>query len=368
MQQTQSLVIRSLSPAMSKILLAFIFCSRAMTVDDIRTQTGLNDRHTIYQACRDLADPAYGMLVKQTGEHGKDVWIPAGALLPMMRSSYFGAGGGGNSTTWLETQPMQHFQMVEIPPSGNEKDGQKAPKTADYESQISQLVEIPPAETGSIMMMIDESLTTTESSSIMNPKTEKQPTTETILGNMEILFGCALDPGDIPADVQPVLILAWIYKAFQDRKNLKNPCGMIRARLASHSPRKLPKNWQEHLPVEYLEAIGMAIKPAGVVIQDEPDLVRDDPPVEEVPRAAEGLSKIWDEILNILAVEMPRASFGQYVQDTRPVSWQPDLGLFQVLARADARAWLEDRMISTIRHYLSGILGQEVFLQFVEAA
>ena len=259
--------IRSLSPAMAKVLLVFLFERGGMTIDELASRTGLNDRHTLYRACHDLADPSYGMLVKQTGAHGKDTWLPAGALLPMIRGAYFADPDGGNSTTWIETGPAQQIQMVENPPSGFKENRSGGGISTTCAPKKPQMVEIPPPETGSIRLIEEDSLNINDKDLLQSePEKSDLPPVEKLLEAMSVLRGRKGNPdfpwespgaADIPRGTSPRLCLAWIVKSYCDREGLRNPVGVICARLRARTARSLPKNWQERLPAEFLAEIGI---------------------------------------------------------------------------------------------------------------
>ncbi len=118
----------------------------------------------------------------------------------------------------------------------------------------------PDVQTGSIRLMIDESINLIDKQSSINPK-ENFPTCAKLLDAMMTLFGDALSISEIPADTPPKLLLAWIVKAYGDRDRIASPLGLIRARLKARSPRSLPKDWQERLPGDYLREIGIEPPP-----------------------------------------------------------------------------------------------------------
>ncbi len=72
----------------------------------------------------------------------------------------------------------------------------------------------------------------------------------------------------------------------------------------------------------------------------------------------------WQSVLEQLQLEMPRASFDTWVQDTQAVSLEDDILL--VSARnAYSRDWLESRLTSTTSRMLIGILNAAVEVRFV---
>lgn len=73
---------------------------------------------------------------------------------------------------------------------------------------------------------------------------------------------------------------------------------------------------------------------------------------------------VWQSVIGQLQMEMPRASFNTWVKDTQAIQYQD--GIFTVgVKNAYARDWLDSRMSSTIVRLLTGILDQDVNLEFV---
>jgi len=77
------------------------------------------------------------------------------------------------------------------------------------------------------------------------------------------------------------------------------------------------------------------------------------------------IEQAWQSVLGQLQMEMPRASFETWVQDTKPLSLQD--GVMTVSVRnAYARDWLDNRLTSTISRLLVGILNTgDVSVAFV---
>lgn len=72
----------------------------------------------------------------------------------------------------------------------------------------------------------------------------------------------------------------------------------------------------------------------------------------------------WQSVLGQLQMEMPRASFGTWVRDTKAVSF--DGATLKIGVRnAYAREWLESRLASTVSRLLVGIMNQTVAVMFV---
>ena len=74
--------------------------------------------------------------------------------------------------------------------------------------------------------------------------------------------------------------------------------------------------------------------------------------------------QLWQATLGQLQLEMPRAAFDTWVRDAELLTYED--GTFIIGVRnAYARDWLEDRLLSTIKRVLTGILGRTVEVRFV---
>jgi chromosomal replication initiator protein len=74
--------------------------------------------------------------------------------------------------------------------------------------------------------------------------------------------------------------------------------------------------------------------------------------------------QLWEAVLGQLQMEMPRATFDTWVRDAELLTHED--GAFVIGVRnAYARDWLEDRLLSTIKRVLTGILGRTVEVRFV---
>ena len=78
----------------------------------------------------------------------------------------------------------------------------------------------------------------------------------------------------------------------------------------------------------------------------------------------------WQSVLGQLQMEMPRASFNTWVNDTQLLSYDPAPGAGQTAIltigarNAYARDWLESRLTSTVSRLLAGMLNQAVEVRF----
>ena len=88
----------------------------------------------------------------------------------------------------------------------------------------------------------------------------------------------------------------------------------------------------------------------------------------EITREGDGisLSNIWEQVLEQVQPDTPRASFRAYVQPSQAVRYDGN-GLTVLAPSEEARAWLESRLTTTAQNLLVGILNHEVRVSFVIA-
>ncbi|HUS84260.1 MAG TPA: DnaA/Hda family protein, partial [Anaerolineales bacterium] len=72
----------------------------------------------------------------------------------------------------------------------------------------------------------------------------------------------------------------------------------------------------------------------------------------------------WQAALGQLQMEMPRAAFDTWVRDTELIAYE-DGNFIIGVHNAYARDWLEDRLLSTVKRVLTGILCRTVGVKFV---
>ncbi len=74
--------------------------------------------------------------------------------------------------------------------------------------------------------------------------------------------------------------------------------------------------------------------------------------------------RLWQAALGQLQMEMPRATFDTWVRDAELITYED--GTFVVgVQNAYARDWLQDRLLSTVKRVLTGIMGRTVEVRFV---
>ncbi len=74
--------------------------------------------------------------------------------------------------------------------------------------------------------------------------------------------------------------------------------------------------------------------------------------------------RLWDAAVGQLQLEMPRSAYDTWVRDAEFLAYED--GTFVIgVQNAYARDWLEDRLQSTVRRILTGLLGRSVEVRFV---
>jgi len=76
------------------------------------------------------------------------------------------------------------------------------------------------------------------------------------------------------------------------------------------------------------------------------------------------IQQAWNSVLTQLQMDMPRASFETWVQDTEPLTLDDEVMIVST-CNVYARDWLEARLTSTVQRLLVGILNRSVSVQFV---
>ena len=74
--------------------------------------------------------------------------------------------------------------------------------------------------------------------------------------------------------------------------------------------------------------------------------------------------RLWQAALGQLQMEMPRAAFDTWVRDAEYLAYEDGTFIIGV-QNAYARDWLEDRLLSTVKHVITGIAGRTVAVRFV---
>ena len=94
--------------------------------------------------------------------------------------------------------------------------------------------------------------------------------------------------------------------------------------------------------------------------------IEPDPSIYE-PLSAGGMTaaRAWEAVLRELQTDMPKATYDRWVRDTVLLSARD--GTFVIGAQNGyARDWLESRLTSTIKRFLSGMCNRSMQVRFVD--
>ncbi len=234
------------------------------------------------------------------------------------------------------------------------------------------------------------------------------PSVEEILSHTDLLFDGSLVMSKGLETREPVWALCWCAYAYKQKARLTGPGGVVRNRLMENKapPEWTKHKWQEVLPENFLEALGLiqyecelchqmfgkwaeletheATHPLPFVCptclekfvnkddlnqhmdaeHPEPDFARIDASVYERIDGRMSPAQVWETVLGQLQLEMPRASFDTWVRDTQAVRFDGNV-LSIGVRNAYAQDWLESRLTSTVNRLLVGILDAGIKVQFV---
>ncbi|HEY3312015.1 MAG TPA: hypothetical protein VGK00_10280 [Anaerolineales bacterium] len=216
-----------------------------------------------------------------------------------------------------------------------------------------------------------------------------------LLRRANLLFGKPVKWHESFSEKQPWELLGWLAQAWQayQRGKSDRPWGLVYRGLLGELRQKEPDRayraepWLS-LPDEYLQACGLVDdlsaepeqeslewdEPPAYSPQSDPqaedEISEEDEPLMSPPRWAQDgrIVKAWQVVLQDLESSTSRAAFQTWMRDTWPVGWDEPSGLLSVAARdQEAVEWLDDRLASTTRRMLCGILNREVQVRFVLA-
>ena len=208
------------------------------------------------------------------------------------------------------------------------------------------------------------------------PKPNYQPTTLQILDATEALWQKTMTTSGI-ADKPKRMAIGWVAQAWDQRKHLRSPQGLIYAKLnkGEKPQQKYYDRPCDYLPEHYLMAIGILAPrpveepaaeeytPAEIAIVDPLDESLDD---SIGPHCWRSPRQVWEYLLNQLKLEMHPGPFNTWVRDTKPVRFDGNT-LYVRANNIDTCEWLEDRVKLTAERLLVGIMSQSVNVKFVVA-
>ena len=172
----------------------------------------------------------------------------------------------------------------------------------------------------------------------------------------------------------PDQALAWIAQAYDNRRALRFPPGLVYQSLkAGKEPRKeYFDHPEDYLPDEYLDVIGWFEddEAAPVVDVDAPAVQAEeikqpaDPSVQIEILPGHSALQAWQMAVDQIRQEMPRNAFEAYVAGAELIRLDGDE--FIVWAPTQfARDWLADRLTSTMVRILTGICARVVRVTYV---
>lgn len=367
--------VRSLSNSAAKVLVSFILARTALDVKELHEWTGLK-RETIYSGLELLR--SCGLLEPQTVDHGRQVWVPAGDVLPgiLQMSEKRTPELPQESEKWTPDVQMSEKRTPDLLVVGG------------GDSELKKLNTPPP----------------TTSSQMSTKRTPGE--VERLLQYTHLLFDGSFVNSKGLEDREPDEVLGWCaygYDQFRQGR-ADRPAGLVRRKLLDQEPAPdaLREGWVRILPENYLEAVGMieyecefCKAPFGKreALQEHQRAVHPyvceecrpsqafqtqtewqahyhelhDPyrakavrteDTEEIPslELSEGwtAAEAWQAVQVRLQQEMPRASFDTWVRDTKALRY--DGNSLTVTARnAYAADWLKSRV-----HERAGELLREV--------
>jgi len=241
-------------------------------------------------------------------------------------------------------------------------------------------------------------------------RTKGFPSAVEILAQTPLLFDGAVVISKGLETRESLDVLGWCAYAYSQKDRMTGPGGVVRNRLLENQrPIEWTKHrWQETLPADFLEALGVIHYECDVCRQSfehraeleehkkahpifaicercskkfetnelldahweeahpMPAPLQPDDSVTQRLNNGETLSpaQAWQSVLSQLQVDMPRAAFVTWVQHTQAVRYGGNV-LKVAVANQYAADWLENRLTSTVERLLIGILNAEVHVEFV---
>lgn len=345
------------------------------------------------------------------------------AFLKLSRRQYFEQKADMELLGWLRSShPVPGFVQFSFSRSIVASVSSQVPQAAEIPGAINRTVSAENTEkrTDSSLIVGGESLIknlktdstppilSSETSAIN--RTSSFPSTVEILAQTPLLFDGAVVISRGLENREPLDALCWCAYAYSQKEKMSAPGGVVRNRLLENQkPIEWTKHkWQETLPDDFLEALGLITYECDVcreIFEHRADLVthkkshpvfaiceicsmkfetreqldqhyedeHPEPkrlePDESVATPIKGsisAQGAWQAVQGQLQMEMPRASFETWVRDAQAVRYDGN-ALTIAVANQYAADWLENRLTSTINRLLIGILNAEVHVKFMVA-
>lgn len=347
------------------------------------------------------------------------------AFLKLSRRQYFEQKADMELLGWLRSShPIPGFVQFSFSRSIVASASSQVPQAAQTPSAINRTDSAENTEnrTDSSLIVGGESFknlktdsipTTLSNETSAKNRTSSFPSTVEILAQTPLLFDGAVVISKGLENREPLDALCWCAYAYSQKGKMTAPGGVVRNRLLENQkPIEWTKHkWQETLPADFLEALGLISYECDVcreIFEHRADLVehKKSHPVFAIceicsmkfetlgqldqhyedehpePKRLEpdetvaapimgGMSpaQAWQAVLGQLKLDMPRASFETWVRDTEAVRYDRNASTLTVaVANQYAADWLESRLTSTVERLLIGILNvPDVRVEFVVA-
>lgn len=333
-------------------------------------------------------------------------------FLKLSRREYFTQKREMELLGWLRsTRPAAGFvQFTFARKSAALDPGDAENRTGGAENRTDDLKRIHEEDSDSLNSK-ESSSSLTATSVRKTALTAEERKIQLFVTNMRLLFDPethgVLEMREAFLAAQPQRALGWIAKAYQDRKRLANPIGLIVKHLQEGDAPDAHylENARQILPCDFLEAVEeiqyaceicastfgkhseleahLATHPdrfrcsvCEQVFDQEIDLdahyceehapkpFRVDESAQVPIDGSLTAEQAWQSVLGQLQMEVPRASFDTWVRDTKAIRYGGNTLEIGVRS-AYARDWLESRLESTVSRLLVGILRRSVNVEFV---
>ena len=175
--------------------------------------------------------------------------------------------------------------------------------------------------------------------------------------------------------ISPDDLLAELARNYSRKGKVKNPGYITGLNLAKDSPEKAAAEWYEqakwlaHLPDLLRSKLGLEFQSQSEGLETLVEMATriSATPDETVEKSLDGHmspAQAWQSALEQLQAEMTKGSFNTWVRDAVAVHYEE--GVFTIAAHNSyARDWLENRLSSTAKRMLMGIMNRNVDIRFV---
>jgi hypothetical protein len=242
-------------------------------------------------------------------------------------------------------------------------DTEQAPQVQAPSPEIVDAIQDARARRALLEEDININLSPSESLNTSRSAQNAHPSALQLLDATELLFGKTMTTAGLENKPRR-LVIGWIAQAWDQRRFLRSPQGLIYARLSSgQQPQgKYYDHPRDFLPENYLQSVGLAaLRPET---ESETESQPEEEPKETQPESTDKWELAWESVLSQLQLEMHRAPFESWVAGSKPLRFHG--GTLYVGVRNEAtREWLESRIRSTVQRLLVGICAESVRVEFI---